>query len=57
LTVSDDKRAYVLALGADGRIRWMNSRVFTDSEFANLKLAISAGIYKSLMPIWSTLSW
>jgi hypothetical protein len=44
LTVSDDKRAYVLALGADGRIRWMSARAFSDSEFANLKAAISAGI-------------
>ena len=37
LAASDDSRAYVFLLGADGHIRWSNSASFTDSEYARLK--------------------
>ncbi|MGI0133448.1 MAG: hypothetical protein ACREBW_00620 [Candidatus Micrarchaeaceae archaeon] len=34
LTVSDHSRAYVLLLGSGGHIRWMNSGMFADAEYA-----------------------
>jgi hypothetical protein len=36
LVVSDDKQAYMLLLGADGRIRWKNTRVFAEAEYSGL---------------------
>ncbi len=37
LAVSDLNRAYVILLGADGRIRWTNAGAFTDAEYSRLK--------------------
>jgi ATP10 protein len=40
LAVSDNNRAYLLLLGADGRIRWSNSAAFGDSDYARLRSEI-----------------
>jgi hypothetical protein len=37
LAVSDDKQAYMLLLGSDGRIRWKNTRMYAESEYAGLR--------------------
>ena len=41
LAVSDDGHAYVILLGQDGRVLWMNSGSFADSEYALLKSHLS----------------
>ena len=40
LRVADDSHAYVLLLGPDGRIRWMNSGALGDTEYKELKTKI-----------------
>lgn len=40
LAASDNSRAYVVLLGADGHLRWKNSGAYTDSEYARLKREI-----------------
>ena len=37
LNVADDSRAYVVLLGRDRRIRWVNSGDFSDAEYKQLK--------------------
>ncbi|MEO8870112.1 MAG: hypothetical protein ABI357_04705 [Granulicella sp.] len=41
LAVSNESRAYVVFLGSDAHIEWMNSGAFTDAEYARLKSHIS----------------
>jgi len=41
LAVTNDRRAYVLPLGPDCDIRWINSGAFTDADYAHLKNEIS----------------
>lgn len=40
LDVADDSRAYVVLLGRDERIRWVNSGDFSDAEYKQLKAEI-----------------
>jgi hypothetical protein len=40
LATSDNNRAYLLLLGADGHIRWSNHEAFGDSEYARLRSEI-----------------
>ena len=40
LGVADDSHAYVLLLGQDGSIRWMNSSAFSDNQYKELKIKI-----------------
>lgn len=37
LAASDNKRAYVVLLESDGRLRWSNSGTYSDSEYARMK--------------------
>lgn len=37
LAVSDDSRAYIVLLGAEGHIRWRNSERYSDSEYTKLQ--------------------
>ena len=41
LMVTDNSRAYVLLLGPEGKIHWINSGAFTGAEFARMKSHIS----------------
>lgn len=42
LGVADDSRAYVLLLDHDGRVRWINSAAFSDTQYAELRTKIQA---------------
>jgi hypothetical protein len=42
LGANDDAHAYIILLGADGRIRWSNSASYSDSGYEQLKSAIEA---------------
>jgi hypothetical protein len=47
LTFSDDKQAYVLLLGADGRIRWKSTRGFAESEYLGLRSEVEKLVQSS----------
>lgn len=50
LGVADDSHAYVVILGPDGRIRWMNSGALSDTEYKELKTNIGKQLQSAKSP-------